>query len=98
MPPRPVDPPRKPDLYVVARFLDKLTRPGAVYTRSRLQAAVRLNYDLFRSYLALMTEKGFVAAKRSDDGKEVFQITPAGLEAYHHLVGWIRDVFGKVPR
>lgn len=98
MPPRPVDPPGRPDLYVVARFLDKLTKPGVTYTRSRLQAAVRLNYDLFRSYLALMMEKGFVVADATHDGKEVFRITPAGLEAYHHLVGWIRDVFGKVPR
>lgn len=98
MPAGRVDPPRKPDLYVVARFLDKLSQPGVTYTRSRLQAAVRLNYDLFRSYLALMMDKRFVVAGEEKDGKEVFRITPAGLDAYHHLVDWIRDVFGKVPR
>ena len=86
--------PAKPDLYVVARFLDKLCQPGAAFTRSKLQAAVRLNYDLFRSYLAWLESKGFVTSKAEKDEKAVVRVTPVGLDAYHELVGWIRRVMG----
>ena len=91
---RAIDPPAKPDLYVVARFLDRLCQPDAAFTRSRLQLAVRLNYDLFRAYLAWMERKGFVVAGAEKDDKEIIRITPAGLEAHHQLVGWIRRVLG----
>jgi predicted transcriptional regulator len=93
----PTQPPERPDLYVVARFLDKLTKPGATYTRSRLQAAVRLNYDLFRGYLALLEQKGWVRVV-GEGSRQECRITPEGLAAYHHLVDWIRDVFGEILR
>lgn len=86
--------PVRPDLYVVARFLDRLAQPGAGYTRSRLQAAVRLNYDLFRSYLRWLEEKGFVRTVK-DYERELIVATPAGLEAHERLVQWIKRVLGE---
>lgn len=85
----------KPDLYVVARFLDRLWTPDAAYTRAQLQMAVRLNYDLFRRYLAFLEENGFVAC--GPDGKDVerVRLTPAGLAAHKELVAWIRRVLGE---
>ncbi len=88
-------PPARPDLYVVARFLDKLCVADASYTRSKLQAAVRLNYDLFRSYLAWLEQKGFVTQSTEKDAKQVVRVTPAGLEAYHQLVEWIKRTLGS---
>lgn len=93
----PPSPPDRPDLYVVARFLDRLCEPGAAFTRSRLQAAVRLNYDLFRSYLGWLDTKGLVVTT-NEKGKEIIRISPAGLEAHHQLVGWLRRMLGDALR
>jgi predicted transcriptional regulator len=81
--------PGKPDLYVVARFLDRLAQPGASYTRSKLQLAVRLNYDLFRWYLAFLEAKGFVEVA-PEDGRDVVRLTAAGRAADRELGDWVR--------
>jgi predicted transcriptional regulator len=81
--------PRKPDLYVVARVLDRLAQPGVRLTRSKLQLAVRLNYDLFRWYLAFLEEQGFVES-REEEGREVVRLTEAGHAADRQLGEWIR--------
>lgn len=86
----------KPDLYVVARFLDKLGEAGAPYPRSQLQMAVRLNYDLYRKYLAFLEAKGFVALQGEGRATHV-ALTPRGLEARRQLVQWIRGVLGEGP-
>ncbi len=84
-------PPRKPDLYVVARFLDRLGETPAGVPRTRLQAAVRLNYDLYRSYLTLLVEKRYVTVN-----EDRIQLTQEGRHAKDRLVGWIRDAFGDM--
>lgn len=90
-PPPGVDPPRRPDLYVLARFLDRLGEGPDGVARTRLQGAVRLNYDLYRGYLALLLEKGWVEV-----GAERVTLTKAGREARERLLGWLRDAFGDV--
>ena len=87
------EPPPKPDIYVVARFLDALAQAPDGYPRTRLQAAVRLNYDLYRSYLGLLGRKGFIEAREEGDR---IVLTPAGSAAHARLVGWIRDAFGEI--
>lgn len=87
----------RPDLFVVARFLERLhheegqTPPR--WTKSRLQPAVRLNYDLFQRYLAFLQERGFVTIEERQTEKHV-RLTDAGRQAHARLVGWIQDVFG----
>lgn len=98
LPRDPKAPPEKPDLYVVARFLDKLVDAPTGYTRSRLQAAVRVNYDLFRSYLAWLDEQGYIETKPDAAGKDTIHATPAAREAHARLVQWIKDVLGDVFR
>lgn len=93
--PSPVEPPDRPDLYVVARFLDRLHRDEQVHTRSSLQRAVRLNYDLFRSYLALLEQKGFVETVEGQRRSPEVHLTEAGQVAWHDLVAWIRDILGE---
>lgn len=80
----------KPNLYVVARFLDALV--DGARTRSDLQAAAGVNYDVFRRYLAFLEERGY--AKSVGDG--VVAITPAGSRTRAELRAWI-DRFLATP-
>lgn len=84
----------KPDLYVVARFLDRLCRPDKTYSKAKLQVAVRINYDLFRRYLSFLEDKGWVRVVQEQGHSEVVRVTPLGLHTYHHLVDWIRQFIG----
>lgn len=96
MPEPGVEPPARPDLYVLARFLDRLAEPGATWTRSSLQPAVRLNYDLYRRYLAFLEEKAWIAWREGERSPEVM-LTAEGREARRRLVAWLQDVFGAGP-
>ena len=75
----------QPNLYVVARFLDALARPDAAPpTRSQLQAAVGVNYDVFRRYLSFLEAKGYARA----DG-DLVRLTAEGRRVRAELLGWI---------
>lgn len=91
--PRPEPPPWKPDLYVVARFLDRLSEPDRAFTRAQLQLAVRLNWDLFRRYLAFLEARGLVAVEKAGE-RDVVALTAAGRETRRRLLEWVRDVVG----
>lgn len=83
----------RPDLHILARFLDRMGEPGAgAFTRSQLQRAVRLNYDLFRKYLDVLLERGLVAPKGGT--KETFVITAKGRAVRVQLLAWLADLFG----
>lgn len=90
------EPPERPDLYVVARFLDRLVESSGTHSRTRLQSATRLNYDLYRSYLSLLLRKGYVEITLGKDGQECVRLTHEGSAAHDRLVGWIRDAFGEI--
>lgn len=90
-----VEHPRRPDLYVVARFLDRLRYDEGTHTRSSLQMAVRLNYDLFKSYLAFLEDKGFLRVTPQEKGSDEVHITNEGVQAHGRIVAWIRDVIGE---
>lgn len=76
-------PERRPNLYVVARFLDALH--DGPKSRSELQAAAGVNYDIFRRYLAFLDERGYAAAR--PDG--AIALTPAGGRVREELRAWI---------
>lgn len=78
----------RPDLYVVARFLERLWRDQRPHRKTDLQLAVRLNYNVFKKYLDWMDGKGLITVD------ETVAITPKGLETYHTLVAWIKDTVG----
>lgn len=92
----PTEPPARPDLYVLARFLDRLGEAESGIPRTRLQQAVRLNYDLYRRYLGLLLDKGWVHLQSDKEGVERVALTRAGRDARTKLVGWIRDAFGDL--
>ena len=81
----------RPNLYVVARFLDALH--DGPRSRSDLQAAVGVNYDILRRYLAFLDERGY-AFPRSDGS---VALSPAGRRVREELRGWIERFLGALP-
>lgn len=82
---KPPDAPFRPNLYVVARFLDALARPGADLGRGQLQAAVGVNYDVFRRYLAFLVRKGYVIVVSGD----LVRLTGEGRRVRDELRAWL---------
>jgi predicted transcriptional regulator len=80
----------RPDLYVLARFLDILYESGQPMKKTNLQMRTGLNYSRFSEYFEWMTSHGFVQ-KKEEDGTELYSLSPQGLDAYHRLVAWIRE-------
>jgi predicted transcriptional regulator len=88
----------RPDLYVVARLLERLWRADDPILKTHLQVAANVNYDVFSRYLDWMRTRGLVALESAEDGHERVRLTPKGYEAYRKLVQWINEVVhGKMP-
>lgn len=88
----------RPDLYVVARLLERLWREDSAVLKTRLQVACNVNYDVFRKYISWMADRELVAFESSEDGHEKVILTPKGEEAYRKLVQWISEVVrGREP-
>lgn len=92
---RPLD---KPDLYVLARMLDRLWFEGRPMLKTRLQVASNVNYDVFRRYLDWMVSRELVAIVGSEDGHERVGLTSKGEDAYLRMVQWVNDVIHESSR
>ncbi len=89
----------RPDLYVVARLLERLWREDEPMLKTRLQIAANVNYDVFTRYLEWMCARDLAVLENSEDGHERVALTPKGREAYRKLVQWINEVVeGRFPR
>ena len=87
-----------PDLYVVARLLERLWRENGPMLKTRLQVAANVNYDVFQRYLEWMRGRGLVSLENSPDGHERVTLTAKGREAYRKLVQWVNEVVhGRIP-
>lgn len=82
----------RPDLYVVARLLERLWREDEPMLRTRLQVAANVNYDILRRYLTWMRERDLVDVRESEDGHERVGLTSKGRRAYVRIVQWINEV------
>ena len=82
----------RPDLYVIARLLERLWRSDEPMLKTRLQVAADVNYDVFARYLAWMQSHGLVSIENSPDSHDRVALTPKGYEAYRKLVQWINEV------
>jgi len=83
---------KKPDLYVIARFLERLWTADRPIKKTRLQMAVGLNYGTFKRYLNWMMDRGLVTSSMEDDGSEYVLLTAKGLESYDQIVVWINQM------
>lgn len=82
---------RKPDLYVIARFLDVLWKERRGMRKTRLQMGVRLNYPAFLEYVKWLEKHGLIEIL-NENGSEKIKLTEKGIESYGKLVKWIRDI------
>lgn len=82
---------RKPDLYVVARFLDVLMWKNAGIKKTNLQMSVRLNYQTFLKYLKWLEKHELLEIVTGSDGNDKVVLTKKGIEAYKRLVEWIKE-------
>lgn len=83
------------DLRVVARFLDALVGPdGATRpsSRSRLQLAARVNYDIYRTYEAALMTRGLLTLEGEP---AMATLTPRGFEVRQRLQRLLADVLGS---
>lgn len=88
----------RPDLYVVARLLERLSREDAPMGKTRLQVAANVNYDVFTRYLDWLRDRGLVSLEGNPDGHDRVALTPKGYDAYRKLVQWISEVVqGRAP-
>ena len=81
----------RPDLYVLARFLDKLYRDGPRMKKTNLQLRVGLNYPRFIEYLEWMVSHGFLQSEKDEEGTDLYSLSTQGLDAHRRLVAWIRE-------
>ena len=81
----------KPDLYVVARFLDVLWWDTVGMKKTPLQMAVGLNYQTFLKYLNWLEKHELVKIVSDNEGNERIKLSDKGIDAHKRLVEWIKD-------
>jgi predicted transcriptional regulator len=86
----------KPDLYVVARFLDIMYSHGSAMKKTNIQMLLGINYPRFMEYRNWLLEHGMVADVIDEDKTERIILTPKGIDSYHRLVDWIKDTMEGV--
>jgi predicted transcriptional regulator len=83
--------PERPDLFVVARILERLWRERGPMGKTKLQGAANVNYDVFTRYLAWLETRGLVERVNADGEREVLKLTRKGETAYRRLIEWIDE-------
>jgi predicted transcriptional regulator len=86
----------KPDLYVVARFLDIMYRNGPALKKTNIQMLLGLNYGRFIEYLDWLLKRQLVAEKTDMEEGERIVLTPKGIDAYKTVVEWIKEMLDGV--
>lgn len=86
----------KPDLYVVARFLDIMYRNGSAMKKTNIQMLLGVNYPRFSEYLEWLQNHQLVAPTTDEDLVERIALTPKGIDAYHRFVDWIKETLEGV--
>lgn len=83
-----------PDVYVLTRFLEALRDSERPLSRTELQSAVGVNWDVLRRYLDFLGERDLVHVRDSDGGASV-TITKQGRAACEEILDWLDRVFGR---
>jgi predicted transcriptional regulator len=88
--------PWKPDLYVVARFLDIMYRNGSGMKKTNIQMLLGVNYPRFMEYLEWLLNHNLVSSGLDEEQAERIKLTPKGIESYHRFVDWIKETLDGV--
>ena len=87
----------KPDLYVVARFLDIMYRNGSAMKKTNIQMLLGVNYPRFIEYLDWLLKHDLVSEGFDEEEKsERIRLTPKGIDSYHRVVDWIKETLEGV--
>jgi predicted transcriptional regulator len=86
----------KPDLYVVARFLDIMYRNGSAMKKTNIQMLLGVNYPRFMEYLEWLLKHDLVAESVDEEKAERIRLTPKGIDSYHRFVDWIKETLDGV--
>ena len=86
----------KPDLYVVARFLDIMYTNGSGMKKTNIQMLLGVRYPRFKEYLEWLLERKMVEDTLDEEKAERIKLTPKGIESYHTLVDWIKETLDGV--
>jgi predicted transcriptional regulator len=86
----------KPDLYVVARFLDIMYGNGSGMKKTNIQMLLGINYPRFMEYLEWLMKHELVAPFLDEEKVERIRLTPKGIDSYHKLVDWIKETLDGV--
>jgi len=86
----------KPDLYVVARFLEIMYRNGPAMKKTNIQMLLGLRYPRFMEYLEWLRNHELISESVDETGAERIILTPKGIDSYHRLVDWIKDTLDGV--
>jgi len=89
-----VAPMEKPDLYVLARLLERLWREDRPMLRTHLQVAANLNFDVLTKYLEWMSERGWVEYQENG-GHQMVSITKMGRDVFAKLVQVMSEVLRR---
>ncbi len=77
---------KKPDIYVISRFLEKLWLSDSDFKLTQLQMATGLNYNVFTKYLNWLEERNLVIIEDKDKPHKTIKITQKGIDLYKRLV------------
>ena len=86
----------KPDLYVVARFLDVMYSNGSAMKKTNIQMLLGINYPRFMEYRDWLLKHGLIVETLDEENIERIALTPKGIESYHRLVDWIKETLDGV--
>jgi predicted transcriptional regulator len=82
----------KPDLYVLARLFEALSRNGPA-KRTAVQMAAGINYPTFQRYFRWMKEHGLVDESEGEDGNSLVCLSVKGRQCRSRFVEWLEEVF-----
>jgi predicted transcriptional regulator len=86
----------KPDLYVVARFLEIMYSSGSAMKKTNIQMLLGIRYPRFMEYLEWLLKHELVAESLDEEKVERIRLTPKGIDSYHRLVDWIKETLDGV--
>ena len=86
----------KPDIYIIARILEKLWIKGGTRRKAELQMASNLNFDIYSKYLNWIVEKELIKIEKLSERNIKVKITQKGLKTYDIMVEWIKENVGEL--
>jgi predicted transcriptional regulator len=83
----------KPDVYVVARFLEIMYHNGSSMKKTNIHTLLGIRYPRFTEYLEWLLKHEFVAEGLDEEEAKTIVLTPHGLDTYNKLVILIKETF-----